>query len=117
MIAGGSGRTNLRVKTPGHPGTEGPPQYCVIYSQELNQIPAVNSREKLPQGIRHRGKEPILKYAKKSVLNKTYPQGKLTSYFIEYQQADSKVHMERQQTKNSQHKIEGEKQYWGTDST
>ena len=64
-----------------------------------------------------RGKETILKYAKKSVLlNKTYPQGKLAVYFMDYQQADSKVYMERQKTKNSQHKIE-EEQYWATDST
>ena len=64
--------TPWELKSPRDPVTGGPPQYCEIYPQELDQLPTVKSREKFPcVSSRGRRKETILKFARGLFFNKS----------------------------------------------
>lgn len=73
--------TSLRVKNPRRTQSQGPPQYCEIYLQKLDQIPTLNIREKfLHASSRGSRKEPFLNMPEHSaLLNKACPQGKVVN--------------------------------------
>ena len=77
--------TSLRGKLWKDSVVEGPPYFCEIYLQELNQVPAIYTGEKSCDSSRARVKNTIFKYARAFCSSEQgLPSGKIVYQSLTY---------------------------------